>query len=88
MNNYLFSQKNRNYLFSPHKKKFEIIYFFRYLILCFHMISEIIQSVGYESYDNSHHVHFIFSQKFVSLFWGLFDDEIDIRVNVGTLQTT
>jgi hypothetical protein len=52
------------------------------------MISEIIQSVGYENYDNFHHVNFIFSQKFVSLFWGLFDDEIEIRVKVCTLQTT
>jgi hypothetical protein len=52
------------------------------------MISEIIQSVGYENYDNFHHVNFIFSQKIVSLFWGLFDDEIEIRVKVGTLQST
>jgi hypothetical protein len=52
------------------------------------MICEIIQNVGYENYDNFHHVNFIISQKIVSLFWGLFDDEIDPRVKVGTLQTT
>jgi hypothetical protein len=44
------------------------------------MSIEIIQSVVYNKYDDFQHVNFIFSQKFNSLFWGLFDDETDLRV--------
>jgi hypothetical protein len=44
------------------------------------MSSEIIQSVVYDKYDYFQHVNFIFSQKFISLFWRLFDDETDLRV--------
>jgi hypothetical protein len=45
------------------------------------MSSEIIQSVAYyNNYDDFQHVNFIFSQKFKSLFWGLFNDETDLRV--------
>ncbi len=43
------------------------------------MSSEIIQSVVYDKYDDFQHVNFIFLQKFISLFWGLFDDETDLR---------
>jgi hypothetical protein len=32
------------------------------------------------NYDNFQHVKFIFSQRNVSLFWGLFNDEFDFRV--------
>jgi hypothetical protein len=35
------------------------------------MSSEIIQSVAYDNYDDFHHVMFIFSQIFISLFGGL-----------------
>jgi hypothetical protein len=41
------------------------------------MSSEIIQSVAY---DNFEHVNFVFSHYFISLFWGLFNDEIDFRL--------
>jgi len=44
------------------------------------MSSEIIQSVAYDNYDNFQHVNFIFSQNFISLFWGFFTDETDLRV--------
>jgi len=44
------------------------------------MSSEIIQSVTYDNYDDSQHVNFIFSQIFISLFWRLFNDEIDLRL--------
>jgi len=44
------------------------------------MSSEIIQSVAYDNYDDFEHVNFIFSQIFISLFWGLFNDETDLRV--------
>jgi hypothetical protein len=43
------------------------------------MSSEIIQSVAYDNYDDFQD-NFIFSQKFISLFWGLFDDEIELRL--------
>jgi hypothetical protein len=42
------------------------------------MGSEIIQSV---TYDNFQYVNFIFSQNFIPLFWGLFNDEIDLKVS-------
>jgi hypothetical protein len=41
------------------------------------MDSEIIQSVAYDDFQ---HVNFIFSQNFISLFWGLFNDETDLTV--------
>jgi len=45
------------------------------------MSSEIIQRVAYDNYDDDfQHVNFIFSQNFISLFWGLFNDETDLRV--------
>jgi hypothetical protein len=45
------------------------------------MRSEIIQGVAYDNnFDDFQHVKFIFSQNFVSLFWGLFNDETDLRV--------
>jgi len=43
------------------------------------MSSEIIQSVVYDNYNNFQHVNFIPSQNFISLFWGLFNDETDLR---------
>jgi hypothetical protein len=44
------------------------------------MSSEIIQSVAYDNYDDFQHVNLIFSQNFISLFRGLFNDESDLRV--------
>jgi hypothetical protein len=44
------------------------------------MSSEIIQSVACDNYDDFQHVNFIFSQNVISLFWGLFNDETDLRV--------
>jgi len=41
---------------------------------------EIIQSVAYDNYDDFQHVNFLFSLNFISLFWGLFNDEIDLNV--------
>jgi hypothetical protein len=43
---------------------------------------EVIQSVAYDNnYDDFEHVNFIFfHEKFVSLFWGLFNDETDLGV--------
>jgi len=55
------------------------------------MNSEIIQNVVYDNYNDFQHVNFISSQNFISLFWGLFNDETDLRVrckfflNIGIL---
>jgi hypothetical protein len=46
------------------------------------MSSEIIESVGYDNYDDFQHVNFISSQKFISLFWGLFNDEM-MKLTLG-----
>jgi hypothetical protein len=51
------------------------------------MNSEIIQSVASDNYDDFQHVNFIFSQNFISLFWGLFNNEIDLRVRYQLLFT-
>jgi hypothetical protein len=44
------------------------------------MNSEIIQNVAYDNYDDFQHDNFIFSQNFISLFWGLFNDKTDLSV--------
>jgi hypothetical protein len=44
------------------------------------MSSEIIQNVAYNNYDDFQHDDFIFSQIFISLFWGLFNDKTDLWV--------
>jgi hypothetical protein len=44
------------------------------------MSGEIIQRVAYDNYDDFQHVNIIFSLNFISLFWGLFYDETDLRV--------
>jgi hypothetical protein len=44
------------------------------------MSSEFIQNVAYDNYDDFQYVNFIFSRVFISLFWGLFNDETDLRV--------
>jgi hypothetical protein len=48
------------------------------------MSSEIIQGVTYDNYDDFQHVNFIFKQNFISLFWGLLDDETDLRVRYSS----
>jgi hypothetical protein len=45
------------------------------------MSCEIIQSVASDNYDDFQHDNFIFSQNFSSLFWGLFNDETDLRIS-------
>jgi hypothetical protein len=37
------------------------------------------------NYDDFQHVNFVFSQIFILLFWGLFDDETDLR-GTGRLE--
>jgi hypothetical protein len=44
------------------------------------MSSEIIQGAAYDNHDDFQHVNFTFSQNFISLFWGLFNDETALRV--------
>jgi hypothetical protein len=50
------------------------------------MSSEIIQSVAYDNYDDFQHFIFMFSQNFISLFWGLFNDKTDLRVMYKALD--
>jgi hypothetical protein len=44
------------------------------------MSSEIIESTAYDNYDDFQHVNFIFSHKFISLFWGLFNDKTNLSL--------
>jgi hypothetical protein len=60
---------------------FEIIYFPIIYVLWYYDVScEIIQNVASNNCDDFQHVNFIFSQNFISLFWGLFNEETDLRV--------
>jgi hypothetical protein len=40
------------------------------------------------NYDDFQHVNFVFSQIFILLFWGLFDDVTDLRVRVALKSTS
>jgi hypothetical protein len=51
------------------------------------MNSEIIQNVSSDNYDDFQHDNFIFSQIFVSLFQGLFNEETDLRVRYWRWQS-
>jgi hypothetical protein len=44
------------------------------------MSTEIVQSIAYGNYVDFQHVNFIFSQNFISLFGGLFNDKTNLRV--------
>jgi len=44
------------------------------------MSNEIVQSIVDDNYDDFQHVNFKFSQNLISIFWGLFNDETDLRV--------
>jgi hypothetical protein len=44
------------------------------------MSGEIIQGVASDNYDDFQHVNLKFSKNFISLFWGLFNGETDLRV--------
>jgi hypothetical protein len=42
------------------------------------MSNEIIHIVTYDHYDDFQHINFIFSQNFISLFLGLFNDKTNL----------
>jgi hypothetical protein len=44
------------------------------------MSSKIIQNVAFDNDNDFQHVNFIFSQNFILLFWGLFNDETKLKV--------
>jgi len=44
------------------------------------MSNEIIQSVAYVIYSDFQYINFIFSENLVSIFWGLFNNETDLKV--------
>jgi hypothetical protein len=48
------------------------------------MTNEISHIVAYDNYDDFQHVNFIYSQNFISLFWGLFNDETNLRIRYVT----
>jgi hypothetical protein len=50
------------------------------------MSNEIIQGVAYYNYDDFQHLNFIFPQIFISLFWGLFNDETNLKVSYLPLE--
>jgi hypothetical protein len=54
------------------------------------MSNEIIQCVAYDNSDDFQHINIIFSQKFISLCLGLFNNKTDLRVryhrNVGIFK--
>jgi hypothetical protein len=56
------------------------LHFFHHLLLYCDISSEIIQNVAYDNYVDCQHANYIFSQNFISLFWGLFNDETHLRV--------
>jgi hypothetical protein len=60
-------------------KNLKLLDFHDLLWYC-HKNCEIIQSVAYDNYDDFQHVNFIFSQKFISLFWGLFNDKTNLKI--------
>jgi hypothetical protein len=51
------------------------------------MSDEIIQSVAYDNYADFQHMNVIFSQIFVSLFLGLFNDETNPRIKYLAFYT-
>jgi hypothetical protein len=51
---------------------------FHYLLWYCHTSSEIMQCLDCNNYDDFQHINFILSQKFVSLFWGLFNHKTDL----------
>jgi hypothetical protein len=73
--------KTNNYLFSKNEFLFKLknnnstIY---YNIVIW--VIEIIQNVTDDNYDDFQHVNSIFPQNFISLFWGLFNDETELSV--------
>jgi len=73
MNNYYFSKNE--FIFYFEIILFSIIY---YNIVI--QVSEIIQGVAYNNYDDFQHANFIFSQNFISIFWELYNDKTDLRV--------
>jgi len=36
--------------------------------------------VAYDDYDDFQHVNVVYTQSFISLFWGLFNDKTDFRI--------
>jgi hypothetical protein len=74
--------KTNYYYFSKNEFVFKIwnYYFFHHLLLYCDMSNEIIHSIAYDNYDDFQHLNFIFSQIFISQFWGIFNGETDLRV--------
>jgi hypothetical protein len=78
----VFTLKKRIIFFSKNESVYQFWndQIFHHLPWYCDMSGEIIQGVAYDNYDDFQHVNFIFSQIFISLFWGLFNDETNLRV--------
>jgi hypothetical protein len=59
---------------------FEIIYFSIIYYAIVMWVVKLFRGVAYDNYDDFQHVNLIFSQNFISLFWGSFNGETDLRV--------
>jgi len=66
--------------------KIENYKIFHHLLWYCDMSNEIIKGVTYYNYDDFQHLNFIFPQNFISLFWGLFNDETNLRVSYLPLE--
>jgi hypothetical protein len=78
---YVFFQKMNSYF------NFKIII---YSIIYYNIAISVMKlfiSVAYDKLWWFQHVNFIFSQNLVSLFWGLFNDETDLRVRYFAYET-
>jgi hypothetical protein len=66
------------------------IYIYIYIIY-YNIVIQVVKLfrvyVAYDNYDDFQHVNFIFSQNFISLFLGLFNDKTDLRVRHAFVQT-
>jgi hypothetical protein len=74
--------KTNNYFFQKINSllNFEIILFSMIYYDIVLWVMKLFKSVKNHNYDEFQHVDFMFSQNFISLFWGLFDDKTDLRV--------
>jgi hypothetical protein len=62
------------------KKNWNYYFFYHYYDIVIWVMKLLRVYVAYDNYDDFQHVNFTFSQNFISLFWGLFNDETDLRV--------
>ncbi len=66
-------------------KLYIYIYIYIYIIFYYIIVKWVMKLFrAYANYDDFPHANFIFSQDFISLFWGLFSDKTDFKVKYHT----